>query len=90
MLTENRFYFLATSFQINFFFIFVKEITYILPKLIHTLILFNIECLQKFSSNGQIWPAKKPYITRFLNLEKEISMKASKTKNRFSKPKYQY
>ena len=27
-------------------------------------ILFNAECLQKFSSNSQIWPPKKQYITR--------------------------
>jgi len=27
--------------------------------------LFNIECLQKSSSNRQIWPPKKPYIIRF-------------------------
>jgi len=27
--------------------------------------LFNIEYLQNFSSNGQIWPPKKPNITRF-------------------------
>jgi len=37
--------------------------------------LFNDECLQKFSSNGQIWLPKKPYITRF--------NWASKTKNSF-------
>ena len=28
-------------------------------------ILSNAECLQKLSSNGQIWPTKKSYITRF-------------------------
>jgi len=27
--------------------------------------LFNVECFQKFSSNGQMWPPRKPYITRF-------------------------
>jgi len=26
---------------------------------------FNIDCLQNFSSNGQIWPKKKSNITRF-------------------------
>ena len=28
-------------------------------KLIHS--LFNVECLQKFSLNSQLWPAKKSY-----------------------------
>jgi len=32
-------------------------------KLIHTFVI--VESLQRFSSNGQIWLPKKPYITRF-------------------------
>jgi len=27
--------------------------------------MFNVECLGKVSSNGQIWPPNKPYITKF-------------------------
>jgi len=46
--------------------------------------LFNFECSQNFSSNGQIWLPKKSNITRFLTgLEIQISMKTSETENRF-------
>jgi len=45
--------------------------------------LFNVECLQKLSSNGQILLTKKSSNTRFNWLEIQISMKTSKSKNRF-------
>ena len=46
--------------------------------------MFNVECLQKISSNGQIWPPKKHLLQDFTGLEIKISVKASKTENQLS------
>src|SRR6218665_571565 len=66
---ETRFY-IYRQMKVEFIFLLFRQQNYIkitknLCQVKLIIRLFNIECLRKFSSNGQIWPTKKSFIICF-------------------------